>query len=332
MAEFGAYLTVKKNSDFKEFNKPSIFEALTADNLANGLKNAFHYLSKVAVQSNPAKYSFYHIYFDEVYLLFDFVVQFVHLYVYKASFAERIYGLRRIDSKQGGLSLKHSLVSLFWLVSFPYLRSKLNTIYEQLSREHFEGKLKKEKRKHAYLFVQVYPTLNALWELNVLLHQITYTVGRGRNHNPLLTLAGVELIVFSPEISRETIESETLLIKMKRLSLLTAKLIAKSFGYGLSFGAFFLQFLDYWYTRETLSPNFTALPLPPPPKKFTSDLANDTCPICLNKRKNETVLTTSGFVFCYSCIHHYIAEYGKCPVSGYYSTQNHLLKLYPPER
>ncbi|RWS30549.1 peroxisome assembly protein 12-like protein [Leptotrombidium deliense] len=327
MAEFGAHLTTRNNL---KFSKPSIFESLAEDNLCTGLKSAFHYLSKIAAQSNPGKYSLIYEHFDEFYLLFDTLVQFTHLYVYKASFAEKVYGLRRID-KSGDLTLKNTVKSLFWLVSFPYLRSKLNTFYEKLSRDEFNGKLRRDRNKNAYLFIKVFPLLNSLWELTLLIHQITYAVQQGKNHSPLLTLSGVELVVFSQE-AHESLKELNIVSRIGDLSIRFAKWIAKCFGYGLSFGAFFLQFLDYWYTRESLSPIFMSLPIPPPPKKFLSDVSCTQCPLCLGKRNQDTVLRTSGFVFCYDCIFRYVNENGKCPVSGFYSNINHLLKLFPPEK
>ena len=55
--------------------------------------------------------------------------------------------------------------------------------------------------------------------------------------------------------------------------------------------------------------DLTSLPIPRPPINKNKVLEDDDnfdivnrCPICRSTRKNETLLPTSGYVFCYKCI------------------------------
>lgn len=116
--------------------------------------------------------------------------------------------------------------------------------------------------------------------------------------------------------------------------------VALSLSTGLSVGVFFLQFLEWWYSsenQETIK-SLTALPTPPPPVHldYNSDSPllpkmKTVCPLCRKNRVNDTVLATSGYVFCYRCVFHYVRSHQACPITGYPTEVQHLIKLYSPE-
>lgn len=116
--------------------------------------------------------------------------------------------------------------------------------------------------------------------------------------------------------------------------------VALSLSTGLSVGVFFLQFLDWWYSsenQETIK-SLTALPTPPPPVHldYNSDSpllpkVKTVCPLCRKTRVNDTVLATSGYVFCYRCVFNYVRSHQACPITGYPTEVQHLIKLYSPE-
>ena len=101
---------------------------------------------------------------------------------------------------------------------------------------------------------------------------------------------------------------------------------------------------QWYYYRYTNAPNdlkdIARLPIPPPPTQ-SANLRNDngklnlriTCPICRRKRKNETLVPISGYVYCYKCIvSHLRSENTKdgCPVTGLPVTEEDLVRLFPP--
>uniref|UniRef100_A0A0N4ZQ24 Peroxisome assembly protein 12 n=1 Tax=Parastrongyloides trichosuri TaxID=131310 RepID=A0A0N4ZQ24_PARTI len=63
-------------------------------------------------------------------------------------------------------------------------------------------------------------------------------------------------------------------------------------------------------------------------ERDTLSLSKDQCPLCLKKRENDTVLSVSGYIFCFKCIHNYVKKYGLCPVTSTPATLNELVRLY----
>ncbi|OTF76078.1 C3HC4 Zinc finger domain containing protein [Euroglyphus maynei] len=100
--------------------------------------------------------------------------------------------------------------------------------------------------------------------------------------------------------------------------------------------AFIIQFLDYWNTRTDLRQLFNQQQLPdlPPPISGDKNLGKNSpislnlCPICGHKRTNATALTSSGYVFCYSCIHSYLIKNNRCPITGFPSKLEQLVRIF----
>lgn len=229
---------------------------------------------QILYQNNPAKFSSIYNHFDNLYLLFDFVVQYSHLRAFNASFSENFYGLKRIDAKHNNerLTSKQIYSSLLFLIGYPYLKIKLDNLHERLKYDLLEGK---RLQSVQLWFVKVYPTFCSVWNGLLLYYQIKYAVGKGNYHSPLLRLASVELRCLTQEDLNER-NTKVLLEPnlswfnyLKRISWICTKYCATGLGAGLSFGAFFIQFLDYWYTRESAPPSFASLPIPPPPPKVS---------------------------------------------------------------
>ncbi|KAB2058869.1 hypothetical protein ES319_A11G263700v1 [Gossypium barbadense] len=92
---------------------------------------------------------------------------------------------------------------------------------------------------------------------------------------------------------------------------------------GLIAAVFIFKMMEWWYqsAEERMSaPTVYPPPPPPPPPKVAKDgipLPPDRtiCPLCSLKRANPSVVTVSGFVFCYACIHKYVSQYQRCPVT-----------------
>jgi peroxin-12 len=52
------------------------------------------------------------------------------------------------------------------------------------------------------------------------------------------------------------------------------------------------------------------------------------CPLCHRRRTNPTLLATSGYVFCYPCIHREVGLRGRCPVTHAPARIEHVRRLY----
>ncbi|XP_074292943.1 peroxisome biogenesis protein 12-like [Silene latifolia] len=92
---------------------------------------------------------------------------------------------------------------------------------------------------------------------------------------------------------------------------------------GLIAAVFIFKMMEWWYqsAEERMSAPTIYPPPPPPPAprvaKEGIQLPSDRtiCPLCSEKRANPSVVTVSGYVFCYGCIFKYISQYKRCPVT-----------------
>ncbi|NXP73120.1 PEX12 protein, partial [Ramphastos sulfuratus] len=355
MAELGAHLTAASAGD----DRPSIFEAVAQDSLMAAVKPALQHLVKVLAESNPGRYGFLWYWFDEVYVVLDFLLQQHCLARCSASFSENFYSLKRIplgDCRHqplatAGLPKRQHWKSLLLLVLVPYLKGKLEKLVSSLRDEdEYSIHPPSSAWKRFYrAFLAAYPFVNMTWEGWFLIQQLCYILGKAQHHSPLLRLAGVRLIRLTAEDiqalqkrSAAAPSSQALSIKARVQSAARKVLggIALSLSTGLSVSVFFLQFLDWWYSSENQEAvkSLTALPTPPPPVHLDRGAASallpklkSVCPLCRKIRVNATALSTSGFVFCYRCIYSYVKAHQRCPVTGYATELQHLVKLYSPE-
>ncbi|GMI65163.1 ABERRANT PEROXISOME MORPHOLOGY 4, PEROXIN-12, peroxin-12 [Hibiscus trionum] len=105
---------------------------------------------------------------------------------------------------------------------------------------------------------------------------------------------------------------------------------------GLIAAVFIFKMMEWWYqsAEERMSaPTVYPPPPPPPPPKVAKDgipLPPDRtiCPLCSQKRANPSVVTVSGFVFCYACIHKYVSQYKRCPVTLMPSDIDQIRRLF----
>lgn len=69
MAESGAHLTANQQG------KPSIFELVAAESLNSTFQPAIKRLCNFIVERDPEKYNFLYRYFDEIYTIFNGILQ-----------------------------------------------------------------------------------------------------------------------------------------------------------------------------------------------------------------------------------------------------------------
>lgn len=355
MAERGAHLTASVSPE-----RPSIFELAAQDTLLAAVRPAARHISKVLAESNPGRYGSLLRWFDELYTTLDLLLQHCCLSRTAASFSENFYGLKRVPAgsagppglASGGLPAAHHLRSLLLLVLVPYLRVKLDKLFGRLREEEdYAIRLPASRRQRLHrAFLAAYPYLNMGWEGWFLAHQLLYVFGRARHHSPLLRLARVVLVTLSPadlldmeQRSSSANASQPGNSAIEQLTFFFRNAcgrMASSLSTGLAMGVFFLQFLEWWYSSENQETvkSLSSLPTPPPPVHLDGYLAptalpalKSLCPLCRKHRANHTALSTSGHVFCYRCIFAYVKRHQRCPMTGYPSELQHLIKLYSPE-
>ncbi|CAN1765729.1 Peroxisome biogenesis protein 12 [Linum perenne] len=105
---------------------------------------------------------------------------------------------------------------------------------------------------------------------------------------------------------------------------------------GLIAAVFVFKMMEWWYqsAEERMSaPTVYPPPPPPPPPKVAKEgisLPSDRtlCPLCSQKRSNPSVVTVSGFVFCYACVFKYVSQYNRCPVTLMPSNVEQIRRLF----
>lgn len=103
--------------------------------------------------------------------------------------------------------------------------------------------------------------------------------------------------------------------------------------YFLPFLVFAFKFAE-WYSQTAAVTQTKPIPSPPPPPSigqrgdFTLPLDKTICPICGDARTNPAALSCSGFVFCYPCIHSYVEEHSRCPITSLPSRLLDIRRIY----
>ncbi|OAD52507.1 Peroxisome assembly protein 12 [Eufriesea mexicana] len=328
MAEKGAHLTGTT------FIKPSIFEVIAQESFASTVEPAFKKLLSFIASFNIERYGHLLRWTDEGYLIFNTFLQCHYFNKYSASFSEAFYGLKRItiiDSKvKCSLSNKQRNLSLMLSLLFPYIKSKLSQLSQKYEFEDIDGCIPQSKWQQLYhnCIIKGNMIIFTIYEFMVLYNYILYISGKSAYTSPLLRLLSITLTYTEPE---PIISISSLLKKIKVNSFGVSDgidIFQRMVTASLEFAAFFLQFLSWW-TQEHYLVNLLSLPIPPPPK--IPEIAKQykgICPICHKALRIHTVLSVSGYVFCYQCILPVIRTNRKCPVTKYPAKEDDLIRLY----
>jgi peroxin-12 len=240
------------------------------------------------------------------------------------------------------------------LVGMPYAKRRLDALHERLKEQYqFAPPPTVQPSildRIQQLFFVHYPTINSILEFTQLILQCGYIFSRTSVHSPWLLFAGVKLMSWTPADHARFGQTEApkwpsgqgfiaqLLWLFRAFPRVVAAAVSRLFGVGL----FFIQFLEWWsqseQRQEMNRSNTQRLPMPSAPHSKMVPLATNEaqaitlethmCPICGKRRRNDTVLAVSGYVFCYSCIFRYITQEHRCPVTGAPAGKEHLVRLF----
>lgn len=293
---------------------PSIFELVACESLKSGLREALRYLLENVnrierVRKLPLPKT------DETILILDLLIEYNYLRSYGASYAENLYNLVRVSSKQEQPPI---LLSLTCLTLIPYARRKLDRYIEDLNYKDTRTAEDLRKIRLYRIFMRASSFFN-------LVYLVRYAAGKSSYHNLLDNLLDTSLI--SKNVDSDDPD------KLLTLGDKASKAIADLLGRCLTVGSYVIQFLDYWNTHSNSAPLLNAsLPIPEPPKKsdldHTDERSSNICLICLHVRQNECALSNTGYVFCYSCIHKVVTAKQRCPVTGNPTTNDNIVKLF----
>ncbi|KAK1307708.1 Peroxisome biogenesis protein 12 [Acorus calamus] len=206
------------------------------------------------------------------------------------------------------------------------------------------------KKRMKAIVTACYPWLHATNEGLSFGYQLLYLLDATGFYTPGLHLLGVhvcratgqELMDSSSRISKmrsreiERLRGPPWLKALQRV-LLTCMYASLDYAQsGLIAAVFFFKMMEWWYqsAEERMSAPTVYPPPPPPlPPKVAEDgipLPPDRtlCPLCTQKRVNPSVVTVSGFAFCYPCIFKYISQYKRCPVTLMPATVDQIRRLF----
>lgn len=269
---------------------PSTLDLIYCDRLKSGLREAMRYLLE---QCNWSRV-------DETVLLVDVIIEYNFLKSYKASYAEKLFNLiRKTDN---------IIPSLVCLTLIPYIKTKVERYIHELNYK--DARTADDIRK-----IEIYKLTSKFFTTVDLLYMLSYSIGKTPYHNLTSKLLKAPLETRSIDENQVTNN------------------IADLLGRCLTAASYMIQFLDFWNTRTNSAPLFTvSMPIPDPPVRdnyaYSDERSANTCLICLHVRKNECVLSNTGYVFCYNCIHRYVTSKQKCPITGHPSNVNNIVKLF----
>ncbi|KAI8981117.1 Pex12 amino terminal region-domain-containing protein [Pilobolus umbonatus] len=349
--------------------RPSLFELVAQEKLKELLQPAIQYIIAVYAQRYPRLLLRIVNNHEEFYAILMLLIEHHYLKDWGGSFAENFYGLKRVstshldgikfNSPVNALSspaLTRSEInqSLFILVGLPYVKCRLDLLYQRISGgqsasilgHNEEEEMENEelgdtntslKRRLMIrlkrLFKRVYPTLNLLYYGSNLLYNIGYLFGKTRYYTPWLHLIKLQVKRMSMSDYREYYD------KSKGQSRPTSSLFRNPLGSMASIlssvveflkvllpmSIFFFKFLEWWYSSEfsrgnkNLNEGENIIPPPdkikPDPRGVTLPTTLNTCPLCSVSPINNPTALPSGYVLCYSCAYHYVEEHGRCPVT-----------------
>ena len=273
------------------------------------------------------------------------------------------------EAAAAALTTRQKNVSLFNVIVVPFLKSKLDQMYrkhmriqqeqqQQQTTDQVDSSLLSVKpsmiqrlyKQLMKLFVLMWPYCSAAYEGSFFVYMLLYLFKDIRYHSPLMHLQGLMLkrmsIIDLINDRRNMNISRLKIISLfnKRGGMWSLMTYVLRLGYVISdysthfllTMAFLFKFFEWWYTSENQLKSKTTIEIPPPPTAPVRavggvELPQDTslCPLCRKKRKNPTLLSLSGYAFCYTCIHQHISKNACCPITLISpATPNHLRRLY----
>jgi hypothetical protein len=220
-------------------------------------------------------------------------------------------------------------------------------------------------RSFSYLksqIVKFYPYFHLFWSLAFWYFKFLYIFGKTDYSSPLLRLANLKLIYNNIE-SKEQMQSFLLkafnyaftgfmfLIQFMRWNREYNDQVqyggggrgAAAAAVGIEslneypFKSFVKSFLNLKSNSAAANSDAAAAAKPKPPalpsnlssnKTYQQMTQRNLCPICSKKRRNESVLTVSGFVFCYTCIFKFVKEHKRCPITSSPCDVAQIIRIY----
>eukprot|EP00048_Salpingoeca_helianthica_P006324 m.97297 g.97297 ORF g.97297 m.97297 type:complete len:350 (+) comp13972_c0_seq6:101-1150(+) len=346
-------MDLAENVDVASYSRPTFFELVAEEGMIESLRPALRYLLTVGTQHAPHTFQPFLRFSDEIHAALQLLIDGYYLRTYDASFSEEFYGLKRVArTRSGVLRLHHRLRSLLFVVLLPYLASR---------RDKILAALKKHLAHRPAVLRATLAALRAaalLWRITSFAFKILYLLGATETFSPAWLVCGITMQRVTDDDLEAEAENERVIGEQRKIDYKAMAFPRRALNQSLDAVAdllrsalpasvFFLTFLEWWYSTEHLRPA-PRMPVPPYPAPPALGLAAalarpvpgslppsaaavvpaGQCGVCKTPFRNPALLATSGYVFCYSCIHDVVSETGQCPLTHLPSSVSHLIRLY----
>lgn len=287
--------------------------------------------------------------FESGYSIFMLLLEWWHLRVHSASFAEHFFGLRRQElapkpkltplealelaqrrKKSPNLSGRQQLTSLLVLVALPRVRIEVEARFRAAEAMPDNARSRSQR-----ILVAVYPWIHAAGAALGMAYRVVYLLERTDIFSPSLHMLRLSLLRHFPEPPSDDPD------KTRWQKLWEA---ASTAGSGSLWAALYgMQFAQWWYQRESMLQPYQPRKVPPPPPQrspyedtsrsgqqvHASQSASPNaslelvllpqdrriCPLCHRIRRNPA-LSSSGYAFCFTCLVPHVERCGYCPITG----------------
>uniref|UniRef100_A0A915DXL8 Peroxisome assembly protein 12 n=1 Tax=Ditylenchus dipsaci TaxID=166011 RepID=A0A915DXL8_9BILA len=299
----------QSSSDVNSSQLPSIFDILAQESLVTSLKPGLRSIFKFILLCYPRARHLRLVdkFFDEIYTLFNLMIESHYLKRYSGSFSENFYGMKRVLHGGSGkpfTTFRQRLRSLFFLVLLPYLSEKLDKFREKLANSSAQS-----RTWLSHLFLQIYPHVKTILMVIGLLFQVTYTFSYSPIPSPWLYMAGVRLERLTPDDIQAFeavplhLKKAGLLAKLWRIVLSTPSVLGRLSLMGLAKQLFTMDGRMSRAAGQQVAPQH---PYKAVPESYVLQMDVGKCPLCYRLRENDTALSVSGYVFCYGCINQFV--------------------------
>jgi hypothetical protein len=143
---------------------PSVFELLAQERLTDLIRPCLRQVLKFLHEIRPLSNSLriLYKYKDEFILLIESIVQWLYLHFYSALVGEHFYGLKR--------TANHRLRSLIFSVFLPYVKLKLDSLYEEMRMNS------NNRSASFYMILQILPKIqvNIIFSTNNKTKELTF--------------------------------------------------------------------------------------------------------------------------------------------------------------
>lgn len=177
--------------------KPTIFDVIAQENMHQLFRTAFNHLFKWLAESEYTRRIFRKFlkYKDGIYLVIHGAIEFLYLKAYDGLFSETFYGMKRANLNT---NFKR-VISIVFSVVIPYLKAKLDEIFEELERLVDEPEIApveegKFRRVFNKIMLKVYPFFNLLWHSVFWFFRFRFMINASSFNSPLLSVLKLKLV------------------------------------------------------------------------------------------------------------------------------------------